>query len=392
MYPLPVVLLGFEDRYIAGLRRELASLTAEVESEFTCVSTAIECLRHVKVGVKLLVVQLGPDCQVDAVHRLAESLRGWPIMALVPDCTGEDFLQINRAGAVQIVPLPLDRADFHQALDLIGAQFSTGTHDRHVIAVTGAAGGSGVTTIAVNLACEIAIRLKRPTILAELSEQIGALASLFDVEPRMTLQHLIRDIHRVDDYLLDKALVPVIDGLRILAGSNMPQSLRAIDPQHLIKIVGCLKKLAEVTILDMPGTFDDLEFQVLRSCDHVIVVGTQMVPSIRSLKLFCSSLPDERLRHSLCVVLNRYNPGMKGFTREDVRQMLGIPHVLTVANDFNAVNLSVNKGEPLREVAPTTPILHDLDAVIGELIGVDEQASKINGRGLFGRMLHAIKG
>ena len=289
------------------------------------------------------------------------------------------------------MPLPVDRDDFQQALDRISAQFVRSRRDRQVIAVTGAAGGSGVTTIAVNLACEIAPRRLRPTILAEFSEQMGVLASLFDVEPRMTLPYLLREIHRVDDYLLEKALVRVMDGLRILVGSDKPQSLRAIDPGHLIKIVGCLKKLADVTILDMPGTLDDREFQVLRCCDHVIVVGTQNVPSIRSLKLFCGSLPDERLRHSLRVVINRYNPGMKGFTRDEVQQMLGIPQVLTVANDFHAVNLSVNK-DALRHVAPATPILHDLDRLIGEIMGVEDHPSKRNGRGLFGRVLHALKG
>ncbi len=346
MYPLPVVLLGIDDWNIPVLRRELASATAEMEGEFVGASAAIECLRHVKDQPKLLIVQVGPDCGADPIRRLGESLTGWPILALVSAATGEEFLQINRAGAAQVVPLPVDRDDFQQALDRISAQFVRSRRDRQVIAVTGAAGGSGVTTIAVNLACEITLRRLRPTILAEFSEQMGALASLFDVEPRMTLPYLLREIHRVDDYLLEKALVRVMDGLRILVGSDKPQSLRAIDPGHLIKIVGCLKKLADVTILDMPGTLDDREFQVLRCCDHVIVVGTQNVPSIRSLKLFCGSLPDERLRHSLRVVINRYNPGMKGFTRDEVQQMLGIPQVLTVANDFHAVNLSVNKERP----------------------------------------------
>jgi Flp pilus assembly CpaE family ATPase len=391
MYPLPVVLLGIDEHFLPGLRSELTSGTAEVETEFASVSTAIECLRHVKGQPKLLIVQVGSDCQGEAIRRLVDGLGGWPILALVAGGTRDDVLRINRAGAVQVVPLPLERDDLHQALNLIEAQFGKGARDRQVIAVTGAAGGSGVTTIAVNLACEIAGRLRKPTILAELSEQMGTLASLFDVEPRVTLPHLIREIHRVDDYLLEKALVPVVDGLRILAGSNVLQSLGATDPEHLIKIVGCLKKLADVTILDMPGTFNDQEYQVLQGCDHVIVVGTQNVPSIRALKLFCESLPEERLCHSLRVVINRYNPSVKGFSREDVQQMLDIPHVMTIANDFHAVNLSVNKGRPLRHVAPTTPILHDLGVVISALMGADHERSKTNGRGLFGRMLHALK-
>jgi Flp pilus assembly CpaE family ATPase len=390
MYPLPVVLLGIHESILPVLRRELAEGKVDVEGEFGTASSAIECLRHMRHEPKLLVVQVGMDCRSEAIHRVRDNLSGWPILALLPGGTFEDFLRINRAGAVQVVPLPLDRDDFHQALNLIATQFGKGAHDRHVFAVTGAAGGSGVTTIAVNLACEIAERMRRSTILAELSQQMGSLASLFDVEPRVTLPHLIREIHRVDDYLLEKALIPVSEGLRILAGSDVLQSLGTIDPEHLVKIVGCLKKLADVTILDMPGTFDDLEFQVLKACDQIIVVGTQNVPSVRALKLFCGSLPEERLHHSLRVVINRYSPSVKGFTRKDFEQMLGAPHVLTVANDFQAVNLSVNKGRPLRHVAPGTAILHDLDALIHELMGLEHVNGKANGRGLFGRMFNAL--
>ena len=94
----------------------------------------------------------------------------------------------------------------------------------------------------------------------------------------------------VDDFLVEKTLVPVTERLRILAGPQELNSIPSVIPDHLVKIVGCLKTLAEVTVLDMPGTFDELEFEVLKACDQVIVVANQTIPSIKSLRLFCESL------------------------------------------------------------------------------------------------------
>jgi len=390
MYPLPVILVGIDQAFLPALRSELTHVMAEVESEFASASEAIERLRHVRRRPKLLVVQLGSNCRVETIERLGNGLNGWPILALLSSDKLEDFLLVNRAGAMQVVPLPLDHEDLRQSLRLIGSQFEIVPVDKHVFAVTGAAGGSGATTIAVNLAYEIAERQQRSTILAELSPKIGALASMLDVEPRMTLTNLIREIDRVEDFLVETALVPVTEKLRILAGPDVRQSLHSVEPEHLVKILACLKQLADVTVLDMPGTFDDLEFQVLSECDHVIVVGTQNVPSIRSLKLFCESLPQERLVHSLWVVLNRYHPGIKGLSRDDVKQMLGVSYVLSVANDFHAVNLSVNRGCPLRRVAPRTPILRDIHVLIDALAGVDRDDFKSNGRGFLGRVFHAL--
>ena len=59
--------------------------------------------------------------------------------------------------------------------------------------MTGAAGGSGATTVAFNLAYEIAEKLGQPTILAELTLQMGTLASMLDLQPKFTLPHLIRE-------------------------------------------------------------------------------------------------------------------------------------------------------------------------------------------------------
>lgn len=390
MYPLPAVLLGIDAELMPSLQMELWNGSAQVESEFRSVYMAIDCLRHYRNQPRLLILQTGPDLQAEAISRLAAALRGWPILALMPDATGEDVLRVNRAGAVQVLTLPLDPADFQRALGVIGGQFDRGPLDRYVVAVTSAAGGGGATTIAANLAYELAEPIGRATILAELTQQMGSLASMFDLQPRVTLPHLIREIHRVDDYLVEKTLVSFTEKLRILAGPDGLTAPRAAEPADLVKIVECLRKLADLTVVDLPGTFDQLEWEVLRSCDKVIVVGAQSMRSLKSLRLVCESLPEERLVHSLWIVLNRYNPALKGFTCDEVRDMLGVARILAVADDSPAVQLSVNKGRPLRQVAAGSQIVREIAALADDLLGLDRREPRANGRGLFGRMLHAL--
>jgi pilus assembly protein CpaE len=392
MYPLPVVLVGIEEGLLPDIRRELSYGTAEVESEFPSASSAVETLRQTRKQPRLIVVGLSSQSQAAVIQRMSNTLAGWPILALVPRMTDPaDLLAINRAGAVQIVSLPPDRDDLQRAINMIGAQFGRSPLDRHVLAVTGAAGGSGATTLAINLAHKIAFRLRRPTILAELTLQMGSLASMLDLQPRVTLPHLIRESHRIDDFLVEKTLISAAEGLRILAGPQEVQSFTSMPPGSLVKIVECLKKLAEVVVLDLGGAFDDLKFEVLRACDQVMLVGLQTVPSIRALKLFCSSLPEERVQHSLWVVINRYNPGVKGFTRAEITEMLGAPRVLCIANDYQSVNQAVNKGRPLRLVAPESPILRDVDELMHAVLGLDRPAAAANGKGLLGRVFHAMK-
>ena len=69
------------------------------------------------------------------------------------------------------------------------------------------------------------------------------------------------------------------------------------------------------------------------------------------MKLFCERHSEERLNHSLWVVINRYNPQLKGFTAAEIQELLGVPRLATIANDFRAVNLAINQGKSLRQVA-----------------------------------------
>ncbi len=212
---------------------------------------------------------------------------------------------------------------------------------------------------------------------------------MLDVQPRMTLPQLLEEFHRLDDLLVEKSLIPVSDGLRVLAGSQEFCPIPAVESGHLARIVGYLRKLADVTVLDIPDAFHDAG-AVLDAADQVLLIGLQNIPSLRAMKLFCERHSDERLKHSLWVVINRYNPQLKGFTGAEIQELLGVPRLATITNDFRAVNLAINRGKPLRPVAPQTPILHDLDVLIHSLLGLERR----NVRGmhrLFGRVLHALK-
>jgi pilus assembly protein CpaE len=380
MYPLPVVLVGIDEANLSELREVLSLAEAEVESEFPSSETVLECLRRSKDRTRLLIVQLSDACDDMAIERLNRYFTGWPIMVLAPARVPSDQIeQVYRAGARQVVRLPLDGEDFQRALTPIAHQVVRGSGKRHVVAIAGVTGGCGATTLAINFAYEVAQRFHRSAILAELTLQVGALSSMLDLQPKITLLYLLREIHRVDDLLLEKALVPYAQGLKILAGLDQAGIAPRAELTHLARIIDGLGHLADVTVLDVPGTFNDADVGVLYAADQVILVGLQTVPSIRTLKLFCEMFPEERLNLSLWIAINRYNPNLKRCSSSEIKRMVGAPNVVPITNDYQSVSRAIDQGQPLRKAAPGTRILREIDGLIHSVLGVEAPAETRNG-------------
>ena len=389
VYPLPIILVGIDVPYLSELRSELTQAGAEIEAEFPSPVAALECLRKSKERARLTILQLGEGCDDTEVERLAGYFIGWPIMALLPGNGSLEVIQrIYRAGARQLVQVPLNSEDFHRALRQIALQVDRVSSNRQVLAVAGVTGGCGATTLAINLAYEIAHHFQRSTVLAELTLQVGALPPMLDVHPTITLPYLLREIHRVDDLLIEKALIPYGEGLRILSGAEHAGHVPPTELAHVSRIIDGLKKLADVTVLDVPGTFNDADLGVLHAADHVILVGLQNVPSIRALKLFCEAFPEERLNHSLWITINRYNPTLRGYTCAELKELLGLADIVHVANDYKAAIRAINQGQPLRKVAPETPVLRDLDGLIKALFGLEQPAKQR--KRLFDRVVNVL--
>jgi pilus assembly protein CpaE len=279
MYPFPVVLVGVEAAELPTLRSQLSHLAADVECEFATVGAATECLRRSRHRTRLFVVQTGSGCDAAAIGRLSEDFGTWPILALVPRSDPlRDILAVNRSGASQVLTMPLDREEFRRAVTILGTQFNRAPVNRHIFAVAGAVGGSGTSMLAINLAYEIVQRFRRPTILAEFTLQVGALASLLDIQPQVTLSHLLQQIHRVDDMMVDKSLVPIGEGLRVLAGPDGLSPPPSVEPAHFARLVGCFSKLADVSVLDIPNLFHSKAATVLDTADRLVLVGCRLSP------------------------------------------------------------------------------------------------------------------
>lgn len=392
MYPLSAIVIGCDDELTASVRRELASCMVHIEAEFPETAHAIHALRREVHEKRLVLHHVDTHDELDALARMIAIFPGWPFVALVREelttARGEDLISVMRAGVAQIVSYPIGTEDLRGALDRIAVQFVYSTRDSKVIAVAGVTGGCGATTLAINLANEVAHTHKVRTVLVDLSLKMGVIASHLDLEPETTILELLQDVRRVDNQLLRRSLIKVADNLDVLAGPQGLVGPSTTTPQDVLYLMDMMKQVADVIVLDVPCTYDDLYFEVLAGAGQMVLIGEQKLPSVRAMKMVREAL-GRTARGAEHLVINRFDPKHKGFGLDSLSKPLGVDTLLTVARDMAAMGAAQDTGRTLRAAAPQSQALADIVALTETLLSRTAQAPAKSG-GLFRRLGRAF--
>jgi pilus assembly protein CpaE len=389
MYPFKVVLIGNDERLLPHVRRELLNQSAEIEVEFRNMVSAIEQLTLQHDDSRLFVVHLDDLDQLADLKRLSGTFAGRPVLVLINGDTEKSaVVNVMRFGASQVVMLPLSVAEFTEALNGILIQFGHLANRTQVIAVTGAHGGVGSTSMAVDLAFELAQQYQLDTILLELQQNFGVLASFLGIEPRHTTDQLLELGYAIDLYAIKNALVPFGDRLSILAGPSHVKSHAHVDNSLIKHLIQSVSHLADVVVLDVPSTMDTQQIELLNSADKVVLVSEQTVPS---LQLTIEILQLGLHAHSPSIVINRYDSSLEGFDVGHLKRVLGVDALQTVVNDSAGFHAARNRGQPLRLASPKSKALIDIDAIAEQLLDKKHvRKAKQPHEGLMGRFTHML--
>jgi pilus assembly protein CpaE len=368
-----VFLVGCDDGLQQALRPLLRSRGLEPLTAYGSLETAHESLLG-RVGESfLLVVHLASDADVARLRGLCTALPGQPVLALLsPGGDMSRLVAAMRAGAGQVVPLPLAPDDFLGALDVLGGQLTRTAEPGRVLAVCGVTGGCGATTLALNLAHELAWRSSGGVeavggaaavpscLLVELARQMGTLATYLDLEPSCTTRDLLADPSKLTVQGVRWALAWAPSGLAVLAGPYQDLAGAPLSSRGVFQLVDLCRRLAPVVVLDVPCTFDEFQFETLALAEAVLLVGVQSVSSVRALKLLRDTLEREEGIQGMRLVVNRYNAHLPGFGADRLAELLHVEKVWTVAADYPAVTAAANHGRPLRLAVPHSRILADI--------------------------------
>jgi len=278
------------------------------------------------------------------------------------------------------------------------------------IAVWGPTGAPGRTTVAVNLAYEIA-RLGADCLLVDADVYGGVVANvlgLLDESPGLVAACRQAQGDRLDPAALAALCWQIDPAFRVLTGVGRAERWPEVRPAALQRVLALSRRLAECTVLDLGfclETDEELSFDTiaprrngatlaaLEVADLVLAVGSADPVGMQRLIRGLDELAAVQLTAPVWVVLNRVRPGsVPGAPKAELDAVLqrfaGRPATAFLPYDLAAVDRALMAGKVLAEVAGNSPLrtaLVELAAAACErpapVRGRRRSSSRLNVRG-----------
>jgi len=314
------------------------------------VAAADPVLRRIHVvNPDVVVVDIPADNAIPAlraIELLHQEMPDLALFAIGSISQPQVIVGAMRAGAREFIERPTTTTDLLEAFVRLTAaqrkvnrEGSTG----RVFTVVNAKGGSGSTTIAVNLA--LALQAAHgSTALVDMAP-LGHTALHMNLKPLFTVTDAIRNLHRLDSSLLESFMTRHNDGLQLLAGPSVPVSVEP-STAEITRLFDLLIGHFRYVVVDASTRVDPATRLVSSLSQTVLMVVNADVASLWSASRVQQYLAETGGRDKIQLVLNRFRK-MPGFTEADAEAAAGVKLLWKIPNQYFAVSTGIDRGVPV---------------------------------------------
>ena len=285
---------------------------------------------------------------------------------------GQMILRAMRSGAREFLTSPIQIDELVGALDRVAAN-SNGkqrSNAGNIIAVAGASGGVGNTSIAVNLAVALATNPERSVVLIDLDLALGDADVFLDMIPDYTLLDVAQNISRLDLALLRKSLTKHESGVFLLPRPVQIEDMSSISNDDLKRVIGLLKASFTHLIIDLSKSYSRLDITALESADSIVLLTQLDLPCLRNVVRLLSSLETyDDVNDKIRIVVNRVGLDKMQISSTKAEETIDRDIFWRIPNNYPVISECRNNGVPLLENAKNAAITQSICELAEKLSG-----------------------
>lgn len=321
--------------------------------------------------VMLETTNPGGDEFLAQLDRLSEVCDGGTKVVVIGYVNDVNFYRgLMQRGVSEYLIAPVEPLDVVRAVSGLYATPGAPPLGR-TVAVVGAKGGVGASTIAHNVAWSFSRRLDMATVIVDLDIAFGTAGLDFNQDPPQGIAEAIFAPDRLDANVVDRLLSKCSDKLSLLAAPAVLDRTCDLTETAFDQLLDILRGTTPAIVLDIPHVWTAWSRRLLISSDEIVVVAVPELASLRNAKnlvdLLSQARPNDRpprvvLNQAACA--KRPEIGVPDFAKA-----LGMPVSATLPFDPQLFGTAANNGQMIAEIQPNAKAAEIFDELALTIAG-----------------------
>lgn len=311
---------------------------------------------------KVLIIVDISDYQEQGLNFVAKITSDFPNCKIITISDKSDtnlIIRAMRVGAIDFVPLPIIKNQIFNAFEKVYNDFTNTKQKKSkckILSIYSSKGGVGKTSVATNLAVEIAKITKENVALIDLNFQLGDITTFLDLKPSFNISYMLQNLDKLNSEFLLSTMEKYKDtSLYILADS--PKDLKnknTISINSLTKFFDILRDTFSYVIVDTSGGFDPFALKAIELSDLAFLLLVVNLPSLRNCQRYLEMF-DETNDKKIKIIVNRYMENDE-INSDEVEKILGKKLYWKIPNNYFTMMSANNKGVPVSTINPDSNV------------------------------------
>ena len=375
---------------------ELAITTVEVKQTLEEILRADDAFHYKQstdtVVPDLLILEIDedPEKTFSLVKTVLGAAKGTEVFLTSSRTDSSLLLEALRCGMKEFLPQPIQPDEVKAALE----RFKTRMNDvpseskkqsGKIIALFGGKGGTGTTSVAVNLAASLyGAKEKHSVVLVDVNQHGGDIPLYLDLPTTHSFRDIAADLTRVDLAFLTSMLTKHESGVHVLPSGYDDLSAGRLNPECIEPTIKLLQSMYEYVVIDCGHVLDLTTKKALELSQSIMVVSSLMVPVVHRTKRILELLRGSGVaQEKIDLVITRYLPHEKDVLGE-TNDILKQEAKWLIPNDYVSSSNAINSGKPAVMIAPRSSLAKTYFKIADSFLGASStpQASSFWGNWL----------